>query len=90
MVVTDVPVVRGNAGPEPSRLVARVLVSGVNAASMRAVNYARTLDVDDVRAVHFAFSREDARAIPLQFQVGDFESPGLHGRQSELARQQVK
>jgi len=30
---------------------------------MRAVNYARTLDVDDVRAVHFAFSPEDARAF---------------------------
>jgi hypothetical protein len=63
VVVTDVPVIRGSVGPEPRRLIARVLVSGVNAASMRAVNYARTLDVDDVRAVHFAFSREDAREI---------------------------
>jgi hypothetical protein len=61
VVVADVPVVRGNVEPEPRRLIARVLVSGVNAASMRAVNYARTLDVDDVRAVHFAFSPDDGR-----------------------------
>jgi hypothetical protein len=63
VVVADVPVVQGSVETKPSRLVARVLVSGVNAVSMRAVNYAQTLDVDDVRAVHFAFSREDAREI---------------------------
>ena len=60
VVVADVPVVRGTVEPEPRRLIARVLVSGVNAASMRAVNYARTLGVNEVRAVHFAFSPEDA------------------------------
>jgi amino acid transporter len=63
VVVADVPVVEGSAGPAPTRIVARVLVSAVNAASMRAVNYARTLDVDDVRAVHFAFSRAGGREI---------------------------
>ena len=63
VVVADVPVVKGSVESEPSRLVARVLVSGVNAVSMRAVNYARTLEVDDVRAVHFAFSADDAREI---------------------------
>src|SRR5437762_4775218 len=46
VVVADVPVVRGTVEPEPRRLIARVLVSGVNAVSMRAVNYAQTLDVD--------------------------------------------
>src|SRR6059058_3371131 len=30
---------------------------------MRAVNYASTLDVDDVKAVHFAFSGDDAKEI---------------------------
>ena len=39
----------------------RVLVSGVNAASMRAVNYARTLGIPDTRAVHFTLNVEDAR-----------------------------
>jgi len=63
VVVADVPVVRERREAEPKRLVARVLVSGVNAASMRAVNYASTLGVDDTRAVHFAFSAEDAKEI---------------------------
>ena len=63
VVVTDVPVLAGHAPAQPKRIVARVLVSGVSAASMRAVNYASTLDVDDVRAVNFAFSAEDAREL---------------------------
>jgi amino acid transporter len=63
VVVADVPVVRGACDVLPTRTVARVLVSGVNAASMRAVNYASTLDLEDVRAVHFAFSPEDAHAV---------------------------
>jgi amino acid transporter len=62
VVVADVPAVP-RANGVPHRLVARVLVSDVNAASMRAVNYVRTLDLGDVRAVHFAFSGDDARAI---------------------------
>src|SRR5579884_3130595 len=43
VVVADIPVLAGDAPPEPRRVLARVLVSGVNAASMRAVNYASTL-----------------------------------------------
>jgi amino acid transporter len=67
VVVADVPVVRGSVESQPERLIARVLVSGVNAVSMRAVNYAGTLDVDDVRAVHFAFSVEDAQEIRAEW-----------------------
>ncbi|HEX6788666.1 MAG TPA: APC family permease [Gaiellaceae bacterium] len=63
VVVTDVPVLAGRAPAQPKRIVARVLVSGVSAASMRAVNYASTLAVDDVRAVNFAFSAEEAREL---------------------------
>ena len=63
VVVADVPVVRGQAPAAPKRVVARVLVDAVSAASMRAVNYASTLDVDDVRAVTFAFSAEEGRAM---------------------------
>ena len=63
VVVTDVPVVRRAGLTVPSRLVVRVIVSDVNATSMRAVNYARTLCVDDTRAVHFAFDGEDARTV---------------------------
>jgi amino acid transporter len=63
VVIADVPVVRGREVHEPKRLVVRVLVSAVNATSMRAVNYASALDVDDVRGVHFAFSPEEAKEI---------------------------
>jgi amino acid transporter len=63
VVVADVPVVRRRP-LEPARTtVARVLVSSVDAASMRAVNYAQALGIADVRAVHFAFSAEDAAKI---------------------------
>jgi amino acid transporter len=67
VVVADVPVLRDRVPTEPRRVVARVLVSGVNAASMRAVNYASTLEVDDVRAVHFAFGPEDATEIRAEW-----------------------
>jgi amino acid transporter len=63
VVVADVPVLRGSERTFPKRLVARVLVANVSAATMRAVNYASTLNVTDTQAVHFAFNSEDARAI---------------------------
>jgi amino acid transporter len=62
VVIADVPAVEGRDASR-GKLVARVLVAGVNAASMRAVNYARTLDIEDTRAVHFAFDADDARAV---------------------------
>jgi amino acid transporter len=61
VVIVDVPSV-GEA-PAPRPLVARIFVSGVNAASMRAVNWARSLDLADVRAVHFAFDEDEAAEI---------------------------
>jgi hypothetical protein len=63
VVVADVAAVDAGARPQPERLAVRVLVSGVNAASMRAVNYARTLGIADARAVHFAFSSDDTRVL---------------------------
>jgi amino acid transporter len=67
VVVADVPVLATQLPARPTRIVARVLVTGVDAASMRAVNYASTLDVDDVRAVHFAYDRDDAAAIRAEW-----------------------
>jgi len=61
VVVADVPVLRGPKRTFPSQVVARVLVSNVSAASMRAVNYASTLGIEDTLAVNFAFSAADAR-----------------------------
>jgi hypothetical protein len=66
VVVTDVPAISDRHNPEgrtPQRLAVRILVSQVNAASMRAVNYARALDVDDTRAVFFAADPAEARAL---------------------------
>ena len=63
VVIADVPTILGRPERERRRLVARVLVSGVNATTMRAVNYATTLGIEDTRAVNFAFSPTDARVI---------------------------
>jgi hypothetical protein len=61
VVISDVPVLSGNGEQKPlRRVVCRILVSGAHAASMRAVNYAGTLGVDDTRAVFFAFESEEA------------------------------
>ena len=62
VVVADVPVLP-DVHRHPQHLVARVIVSEVNAASMRAINYVRALGVDDARAVHFAFNSDDAADI---------------------------
>jgi amino acid transporter len=62
VVVADVPVLP-DVHRHPQHLVARVIVSEVNAASMRAINYVRALGVDDARAVHFAFNSDDASDI---------------------------
>jgi hypothetical protein len=59
VVVAHVPAIAGKHEAPPEHAVARVLVSAVNAVSMRAVNYARTLGIADTRAVYFAFSDEE-------------------------------
>jgi amino acid transporter len=63
VVVADVPALAGADRAPPERAVVRVLVSGVNASSMRAVNYARTLGIKDARAVNFAFSAEEGEEL---------------------------
>jgi amino acid transporter len=63
VVVADVPALAGANEAPPERAIVRVLVSGVNATSMRAVNYSRTLGITDTRAVSFAFSPEDGDTL---------------------------
>jgi amino acid transporter len=63
VVVADVPVLAGADEAPPERTVVRVLVSGVNASSMRAVNYARTLGIKDTRAVNFAIDEEEGAKL---------------------------
>jgi amino acid transporter len=63
VVVTDVPVVTSQRGPEgktPTKVAVRVLLANVHAGSLRAISYARSLGIDDIRAVSFAFDEEEA------------------------------
>ena len=70
VVVADAPVV-GEPGAEPTRAVCRVLASGAHASTLRAVQYARTLGLDDTRAVFFAEDAADAQRMRSEW----LESP---------------
>ncbi len=75
VVVTDVPVVttqRVAEGHTPKRVVVRVLLANVHAGAMRAISYAQSLGVEDVRAVSFAFDADNAD----QFR-GEWQRAGL-------------
>jgi hypothetical protein len=70
VVVTDVPAVTPNRGPEghtPKRLVVRVLLSNVHAGSLRALNYADSLGVEDTRAVSFAIDEEESERFSKEY-----------------------
>jgi amino acid transporter len=81
VVVSDVPVLAEHAHDSPPRrAVCRILVSGAHAATMRAVNYAGTLALEDTKAVSFAFDAEEAarlrkewtaRGIPLELEIDE-------------------
>jgi amino acid transporter len=61
-VVTDVPKL-GDGGRLPRRARVVVPVSAVNAASLRALQYARSLRLPETSAVYFADHEEEAEAI---------------------------
>jgi hypothetical protein len=62
VVVVNVPTV--DEAPAAERpLAVRIFVSGANAASMRAVNWAQAAGVPDTKAVNFAFDEHDAAEI---------------------------
>src|SRR5215213_8882870 len=78
VVVTGVPAVGKRDQPDegtPERLVARILVSGVHAATMRAVNYARALGIRDTRAVFFAFDADESRALAREWSSAGLSIP---------------
>ena len=81
VVVTDVPVLAQDRELElPERAVCRILVSGAHAATMRAANYAGTLDVSDTRAVFFASEAEEAERLRAEWareeHAGTARDPG--------------
>jgi amino acid transporter len=85
-VVTDVPKL-GDDGQLPRRAQVVVPVSAVNAASLRALQYARSLGLSETRAVYFANDEEEADAlrddwrqfpmgIPLEVVEAEFRDVG--------------
>jgi amino acid transporter len=75
VVVTDIPVVEEGGLPVgvdgrpliPERTVTLVFVSRVNDATIRAVNYARTLAAPETRAIYFDLDPDEARQIEEQW-----------------------
>ncbi len=76
VVISDVPVLaQEGAVPLPARAVCRLLVSGAHAASMRAVNYARTLGFTDTKALFFAFEREESDRLRAEWAATGMRVP---------------
>jgi amino acid transporter len=78
VAIADVPVVAGTAPGIPTdeqRLVTRVLVSGIQAASLRALGYADTLRSEDTRALFFAFDEAEADAIARDWEREELATP---------------
>ncbi|HET7128385.1 MAG TPA: hypothetical protein VFJ93_04835 [Gaiellaceae bacterium] len=81
VVVADVPAVTSERRPEghvPERLVVRVIAGEPDEATRRAVEYARGIGADDLRAVHFgerSWGDADlgipADEAPLEGRLGD-------------------
>ena len=84
VVVTDAPVLSAEGGGPvgvdgraliPQRTVALVLVSSVHDATIRAVNYAMTLNASETRAIHFALDAETAGEIVEQWAASGITVP---------------
>jgi amino acid transporter len=78
VVVTDVPAVTRRRGPEgrdPKHLAVRVLLANVHAGSVRALNYAESLGVDDTRAVSFAIDEEESARFFAEYRHAGLSMP---------------
>jgi amino acid transporter len=75
VVVTDVPVVVEDSVPIgvdarpliPQRTVTLVFVSSVNDATIRAVNYARSIGAAETRAIYFDLDPDEAHRLEQQW-----------------------
>jgi len=76
LVVTDVSKVAAMDGVvEPRQATCVVPVSSVNAASLRALIYARGLGLEDTRAVFFSFEDEDSDEIEREWKRLSLDVP---------------
>jgi hypothetical protein len=83
VVVTDVPVVVADGGPRgvdarpliPNRTVALVFISSVSDLTIRAVNYARSLDASVTRAIYFDLDPEAAHRLEVEWFDAGLEIP---------------
>jgi len=76
IAITNVPVVTADdPSPAVDRVVGRVLVSGVQAASLRALNYLQTLELADAGAVFFAFDEDEARTMQREWTRAELDVP---------------
>jgi amino acid transporter len=73
VVVADVPTV--DEAPSGRPLAVRIFVSGANAASMRALNWAAAVGLPDTRAVNFAFDESEAAEIRREWRAEDARVP---------------
>jgi len=73
VVVADVPTV--DEGSDGRTLAVRIFVSGANAASMRALNWAEAVGLADTRAVNFAFDETEAAAMRRKWSAADARVP---------------
>ena len=73
VVVADVPTVDERADGRP--LAVRIFVSGANAASMRALNWAESIGLPDTRAVNFAFDETEAAAMRRKWKAAEARVP---------------
>ena len=76
VVVTNVPLLASDGSVQlPRRAVCRILVSGAHAASLRAANYAATLEIPDTRAVFFAFDADEAELLRAEWAAKQMPIP---------------
>jgi amino acid transporter len=78
VVVADVPAVSASPKPEgrtPKRLVVRVLLANIHAGSLRAIQYAQSLGVEDTRAVSFALDEEEAARFEDEYLAAGVAMP---------------
>ncbi|HEX3687890.1 MAG TPA: APC family permease, partial [Gaiellaceae bacterium] len=73
VVVADLPTV--DESPNGRQIAVRIFVSGANAASMRALNWAQAVGLPDTKAVNFAFDETEAAEMRRKWLAADPRVP---------------